>query len=161
MPLAALAESVAATRTELITQQCKQLHSLIDQQQRRDLVSRTNLGREYESVDKQIDAFAQRVHNNNISSTAYQQLVTQFRDATSQFRDAYVKYDDNVNKLQAINCQDRPADFDLQLTATRGFRDTVEGSVSHAAALLGQYRDMVVELPSQLPVPQTTSGATQ
>ena len=146
IPFAARAEDDALLRNQIISDHCATLHSLIDQQQRRDLVSRTNLGREYENTDKQLNAFTQRIHNNNIDAPQYQQLLTQFRDATSQFRDAYVHYDDAIVKLQAVNCQQRPSDFDAQLTVTRGLRDTTEGTITHAAALIGQYRDAVAQL---------------
>jgi hypothetical protein len=151
LPFAARAEDITAERAQLISSHCKALHMLIDQLQRRDLVSRTNLGREYESVDKQLSAFNQRIHNNNINNQAYTQLLTQFRDATTQFRDTYVHYDDSINKLQAIDCQAHTADFDAQLTVTRSLRDATEGTITHAAALVGQYRDLAVQLPSQLP----------
>lgn len=163
LPLAAVAQDAASTRLTIITQHCKQLHNLLDAQQRRDLVSRTNLGREYETVDKELAAFTQRIHNNNLSNTSFQQLLSQFRDATSRFREAYIAYDDSLNSLQAINCQDRATDFDAQLTVTRGLRDTVEGTITHAAALVGQYRDATVQLVDQLPQSSsgTSGGSTQ
>ena len=159
LPFVAHAEDSAA-RLQLISQHCSQLHTFIDQQQRRDLVARTNLGREYESVDKQLDAFNQRIHANNINNQPYQQLLTQLRDATTQFRDAYIHYDDSLNKLQAINCQQHPDMFDAQLTASRTLRDATEGTITHAAAIIGQYNDLVTQLPSQLPL-QTNEKAAQ
>lgn len=159
LPFAVQAQQVPSARDALISAHCVQLHNLVDQLQRRDLVARTNLGREYESIDKQLTAFTQRVENNRIDNQAYEVLLTQFRDATSQFRAAYVRYDDSITKLQQTNCQTEPAAFDAQLNSSRSLRDTVEGTVTHAAALLGQYREVVVTLPSQLPAQPETQEA--
>lgn len=151
MPYAAEAQTANAQRYQLISSRCQELHSLIDQLQRRDLVSRTNLGREYESIDNQLTAFNTRIHNNNLDNQPFVQLLTQFDDAANQFRDTYVHYDDSLNSLQNIDCQKNPADFDNQLTQARTLRSATEDAAQRAQDVLGQYRTLTQTLQTQLP----------
>jgi oligoendopeptidase F len=154
VPFTARAQDAATARSQLIVMHCKEVRTLLDSLQRRDLVARTNLGHEYEATTKLLDAFAQRIHNNNVDDQPYQQLISQFAVATTQFRDAYVHYDDSMNTLKQIDCQIKPADFDAQLEQTRALRDTTEGASTHAAAIVGQYRDMMAALQAQFPASQ-------
>lgn len=151
LPYAAQAQTATAQRYQIISNHCQDLHNLIDQLQRRDLVSRTNLGREYESIDNQLSAFNTRIRNNNLDSQPFAQLLGQFNDAANQLREAYVHYDDGLNKLENIDCQKKPADFDAQLAQTRQLRDATEGAASRALAITGQYRDLVAQLQATLP----------
>jgi hypothetical protein len=151
VPLAAQAQDATAARYQTISDRCQSLHLLLDELQRRDLVSRTNLGREYESVARLFTAFNQRVKNNNLSAQPFEQLAADFTAATSQFRSAYVQYDDSLIELQQIDCKDKPADFDAQLARTRELRDATEGAATHANAISGQYRTQMVQLQAELP----------
>lgn len=145
VPLAVLAQS-SIDRQQLIVQRCSELETAIDQLQRRDLVSRTNLGREYESVSREMDALNQRLHANNLDNHAFLQLFSDFNNATSQFRDAYVHYDDGVSKLLGVNCQQHPQDFDTQLASVKDLRGAVDGAATRAASILGQYKTQISQL---------------
>ena len=151
VPVTALAQDPAAARRQIISERCQSIRLLLDELQRRGLVSRTNLGREYESTVRLFTAFNQRVRNNNINAQPFEQLTAEFSDATNQFRSAYVEYDDSMIKLQGTDCQAKPGDFDTQLTETRRLRDATEGAHTRAAALAGQYRTQMVQLQSTLP----------
>lgn len=150
-PVAVRAQDLTVAREQLISERCVSLKLLLDELQRRDLVSRTNLGREYENSARLFSAFTQRVKNNNLSPQPFEQLASQFTNATAQFRSAYVQYDDTMIELQKIDCKSKPADFDTQLTRTREFRDATEGASTHAAALTGQFRTQMVQLQAELP----------
>lgn len=152
MPIAARAQDAAAARNQIITERCESVKLLLDELQRRDLVSRTNLGREYESAARLFSAFTQRVKNNNLSPQPFEQLGGDFTRATVQFRAAYVDYDDNMIKLQAIDCKVKPAEFDAELVRTRELRNVTEGASTHAAAIAGQFRTQMVQLQAGLPL---------
>ena len=151
VPAAAHAQDAAAARQQVIRERCVSLKLLLDELQRRDLVARTNLGREYESAARLFSAFTQRVKNNNLGTQPFEQLASQFTNATAEFRSAYVEYDDSMIALQQIDCKAKPAEFDAQLNRTRELRDATEGASTHAAATAGQYRTQMVQLQSQLP----------
>ncbi len=157
-PVVALAQPVFSARQQLITDNCQSLGTLLDQQQRRDLVSRTNLGREHENIARQLSAFNQRMRSSNLNAVPYEQLLTQLNGVTTQFREAYIRYDDRMNELRQVDCRTAPDVFEVKLAETRVLRDATEGAIVHAAALVGQYRDSLAQIQAQLP-PDT--GATQ
>lgn len=157
IPSAALAQDPIAVRYQTISDRCQSLQLLLQELQRRDLVSRTNLGREYESIARLLSAFNQRVKNNNLSPQSLERLTVDFNNAASQFRSAYVQYDDGLIALQQIDCKQKPADFDAQLTRARELRDATEGAATYANAIAGQYRTLMVQIQSELPV-QTAKG---
>jgi hypothetical protein len=157
LPVAVQAQDSASARNQLISRQCKSVQSTIGALQRRDLVSRTNLGREYESIARELDAFNKRVRNNGINAQPYEQLLSQLNDATTRFREAYVSYDDSLNALLSIDCQNKPGEFDAQLNVARNLRDSTEGATLRAAAIVGQYRDAAAALAAEL----AAEGRTQ
>ena len=160
MPLAVNAQTALTIHQQLIAQHCTELGTILDSLQRRDLVSRTNLGHEYEVTAKLFAAFSQRVRNNNIDNQPYEKLITQFKDATTRFREAYVHYDDSLNTLKDIDCETKPGAFESQLVVTRSLRDTAEGASTHAASIVGQYRALMVQTQAGLPE-ATAKGASQ
>ena len=160
VPFAVNAQTALTARQQLIAQHCKELGTILDSLQRRDLVSRTNLGHEYEGTAKVLTAFSQRVRNNNLDQQPYEQLIAQFTDATTQFREAYVHYDDSLNTLKDIDCETKPGAFESQLVVTRSLRDTTEGASTHAAGIVGQFRALMMQLQTTLP-DQPVSGAGQ
>lgn len=157
VPVAAYAQDPVAVRYQTISDRCQSLQQLLDELQRRDLVSRTNLGREYENVARLLSAFNQRVKSNNLNAQPFEQLTADFNSATSQFRSAYVEYDDSLIALRQIDCKQKPAEFDAQLTRTRELRDMTEGTATHANAISGQYRTLMVQLQAELPAQTSRS----
>lgn len=150
-PSAALAQDATTVRQQIIVANCQSLGTLLDQLQRRDLVSRTNLGREHENIARQLGAFNQRLRSHNQNAVPYEQLLSELNSVTTQFREAYVRYDDHMNELRQIDCRKEPALFEIKLAETRALRDATEGAITHAAALVGQYRDSLVQLQATLP----------
>lgn len=151
MPIVVHAQDAVAERNQIISERCESLKLLLDGLQRRDLVSRTNLGREYESSVRLFNAFTQRVKNNSLNYQPFEQLTSEFGTATTQFRSAYVQYDDTMIKLQDVDCKTKPADFDALLTRTRELRDATEGASTRANAIAGQFRTQMVQLQAELP----------
>ncbi|HVI69026.1 MAG TPA: hypothetical protein VM581_01065, partial [Magnetospirillaceae bacterium] len=121
-PVSALAQDATSARQQIIVSQCQALGSLLDQLQRRDLVARTNLGREHENIARQLAAFNQRMKHNNLNAAPYEQLLGELNGATSQFRETYVRYDDRMNELRQINCRTEPGLFESKLAETRALR---------------------------------------
>lgn len=148
-PFVLRAQAPPTDRNQLIKERCQSFAGLIDQLQRRDLVSRTNLGREYETISKQLNAFNQRLRNNDFDAKPFEQASTQFTEATNAFRAAYVKYDDSLNKLLTIDCKTNPAAFDTQLVVARNLREATLAAASRASDLISQYRNLVQQLPVQ------------
>lgn len=158
VPFVAYAQT-PTDRNRLIGEHCQSFAGLIDQLQRRDLVSRTNLGREYEAVNRQLNAFNQRLRNNDIDAKPFEQLTVQFTEATNAFRAAYVRYDDSLNKLLTIDCKTDPTAFDAQLATARSQREATLSAVNRAGEVIGQYRAQVQQLSVQGTQPNTNGVA--
>ncbi len=157
-PVAVFAQPVFSARQQIISDRCQSISTLLDQLQRRDLVSRTNLGREHENIARQLSAFNQRMRSSNLNVIPYEQLLTQLNGATAQFREAYIRYDDHMNELRQVDCRTTLDLFEAKLAETRVLRDATEGAIVHAAALVGQYRDSLAQMQAQLPA---EPGASQ
>lgn len=140
-------------RSKSIVQNCSSVQTALDQLQRRDLVARTNRGRAYEAQITQIDAFAQRLRNNNISSQPLDGPANDFKNAVDTFRTAYVQYDDRMTALLQIDCRTKPDDFATALDQVRMLRDNVGAQVSRGEDSLVAYRQAIVTLQTTLPEP--------
>jgi hypothetical protein len=152
-------ETLDPARLGVIQQRCTVLQTGLDQLQRRDLVARTNRGREYENVITQLDALAQRLHNNNIATPTLDVPENEFKNDVNAFRDAYVLYDNSMNVTKNIDCRNKPADFATALEQSRVLRAEVGAAVTKGEDALIAYRQAVVELQATLPAPLT--GGTQ
>ncbi len=154
VPLVAHSQDILdASRLAAIQQRCTVLQTSLDQLQRRDLVARTNRGREYENVNRQISALITRLHHNNLSSTTFDVSVADFRAAVLAFRDAYVRYDDSMSALRQIDCNDRASDFAQSLEKVRVLRAGVGVEVTKGEKALGQFRKALLALQPTLPKP--------
>jgi hypothetical protein len=155
LPSAVAAEGANLSHQQLISQQCDQLHSSIDALRKRDLVSRLNRSRDYESAAKQLDAFNQRLKNNHYDISQFEQIRLRYGNLVDQFREAYNRSDDGLNALMQIDCKVKPANFDVKLQEARVLRQEVTAAVRLADDSLQQYRDAVVVVKTQLQEPNS------
>lgn len=140
-----------ANRLSMISQRCTVIQTIIDQLQRRDLVARTNRGRSYEAQVKQIDAFLQRMHTNNLSTETLDGSTASFKASVDEFRNAYVQYDDRITALRQIDCRTKPADFATTLEQVRVLRQEVGAAVTKGDNDLAVFRQAVEALQPTLP----------
>jgi hypothetical protein len=137
-------------RLSLIREHCTVLQTSLDQLQRRDLVARTNRGREYESVIAQLGAFSQRLRNNSKSSQSLDETLGKIKTTVDSFRSNYVEYDNNMNILRQIDCRNQAADFAVALQRTGIMRAQVGAEVTKGDGHLAEARRIIVELQSGL-----------
>jgi hypothetical protein len=160
-PLVVYADpDASAQRLSAIQQRCTVLQTILNQLQRRDLVARTNRGREYEDMNRQIDAFSQRLRHNNISDASLTVSVTNFRTYVNTFREAYARYDDSMSNLLRSDCNGHTADFSDALAVSRVLRAAVGVQVTNVENALLAYRQAVVALQTQVPAP-LNGGSSQ
>jgi hypothetical protein len=139
-------------RLAIIQQQCTVLQTALDQLQRRDLVARTNRGREYESIITQLTAFSQRLRNNNKPSADLDKILNDFKTTVDNFRSGYIQYDNSMNALSEVDCRNHPADFAVDLQQTSILRQQVGAEVVRGEQHLASYRQAIVDLQAQLSV---------
>jgi hypothetical protein len=144
------ADTLDPARLSLIQDHCTVLQTSLDQLQRRDLVARTNRGREYETVIAQLSAFSQRLRNNSKSSQALDETLNKFRTTVDAFRSNYVEYDNNMNALRQIDCRNRVTDFAVSLQRTAIMRAQVGAEVTKGEGQLAEARRIIAELQAGL-----------
>lgn len=144
------AEVLDPARLSLIKEHCTVLQTSLDQVQRRDLVARTNRGREYESIIAQLTALNQRLRNNDQPNKTLDDTLNNFKTMVDAFRENYVEYDNSMNALRQIDCRNHANDFALSLQRTAILRQQVGAEVTKGDTYLGVYRQAVVELQKSL-----------
>lgn len=149
-PAMATAQDAAAQRLTRIRDNCQALHEVIDLQRRRDLVARTNRGREYENLNKQIDAFGQRLRNNRIDSQRFDRLFDEFQQASTEFRGVYTRYDNSLQAMLQTDCQKDSQKFSQFLSDARVLRAQTSTAVVQADMVLAQYRQAMVDMQARL-----------
>ncbi|HSE60960.1 MAG TPA: hypothetical protein VLA88_01540 [Candidatus Saccharimonadales bacterium] len=150
LPVFAHAEVLDPARLSIIQEHCTVLQTSLDQVQRRDLVARTNRGREYESTLAQLTAFNQRLQNNGRPVKTLDDTLNNFKTMVDDFRTNYIAYDNSMNDLRQIDCRNHPADFALALQRTAILRAQVGAEVTKGEEYLGVYRQTVVEMQKSL-----------
>lgn len=138
-------------RLDAIRHNCTVIQTILDQLQRRDLVTRTNRGRAYEAQIKQIDALQQRMVTNHITTTAIEPHIAQFKTGVETFRSAYVAYDDRMKAIRLIDCRDKPDVFATTLEEIRNLRRQLGAEVVKTENALAQYRQSLVDVRATLP----------
>ena len=152
LPLALHAQnSLDPARLQAIRQNCATIQTILSQQQKRDLVTRTNRGRGYEAQNKQIDALQRRLIANNIASPALDPLVREYKDRVDAFRQAYVRYDDHMTVIRQVDCREKPDTFATLLAELKVMRQEVGVEVVKGDEVLARLRQSLVDLKAILP----------
>jgi hypothetical protein len=140
-----------AARLSAIQERCAVLQTSLDQLRRRDLVARTDHGHEYENLTRQMNAFSQRLRNNNLPNQTLDEPANDFKSAVAAFRQAYVYYDDSITNLRQIDCLEHVADFARILEETRVLRAKIGIEVTRGETALKSYRRAMAEFQNTLP----------
>lgn len=144
---------ISDTYIARISERCVLVKEILDKQQRKDLVTRINVGRDYQNAIAQQQAFLTRLKSNNLPTEQFQlqtQLVEAELDRLRSSGGAYNQYDDALGGLLDIDCKEKPLDFAIQLQKTRDLRFAVGQQVSRVDATLARYREMIVNLQTEL-----------
>lgn len=140
----------AQSRDALIKERCTSIKAYITQAQKVDLVDRTNRGRVYESMLRQVDAFTKRVKNNKLSSEQTDRFYTELQNSINGFRSTFQRYDESLTELSHSDCSNNTAQFVGRLERARDLRQEVGREVDKIDDATARYRLAVVELNKQL-----------
>lgn len=149
------AGSVAYAQTsdgylKLVQDNCSELKTTIEAQRKHDLVTRINKGRAYQTVLDQQHAFSQRLKNNKLAASQFEQQTAEVQAGVERFRTAYNRYDDALGTLLSVNCSAQPQVFAEQLLVARALRAIIGGEVAGIEASLAAYRQTVVVLQQEI-----------
>lgn len=134
----------------LVSERCTSVKLALDQQRRRDIVTRINRGRAYQTIIDQMHAVGDRVRNNQMNTQPFEQQQATLTAQFETFRSAFTAYDDALGVLLGIDCTSKPVDFLVQLATVRQLRNDVGIQVNQIKATLGRYREIIVNLQAEL-----------
>lgn len=134
----------------LITERCSIIKQTLDKQRRRDLVSRINRGREYQNLIDQQQALTDRIRNNGMDQTGFEQRLNELKAAFDVFRSDYTLYDDAFSSLLNVDCKKDPGNFLSALINVRQLRQKVGEKTQKIAEILALQRELIVNLRLKL-----------
>lgn len=134
----------------LVRDRCTSVKLLLDQQRRRDIVTRINRGRAYQTIIDQMRALGDRVRNNQMNTQPFEQQQAALTAQFETFRSAFTAYDDALGVLLGMDCTDKPVEFLVQLAKVRQLRSDVGVQVNQVKTTLVRYREIVVNLQAEL-----------
>ena len=129
----------AAPSDEVIKANCQAVQSVLSQIEKTDAALRINRGRVYNEIMDLFYAMNARLASNKISAANLVTITSDFDSELTHFRSDYNTYDDELNELISMQCQEKPADFYNQLEEVRSLRDNLDQRTSRLDSLLDDY----------------------
>ncbi|HEU5187560.1 MAG TPA: hypothetical protein VFT87_03585 [Candidatus Saccharimonadales bacterium] len=142
--------AVFASPESVVSERCGSVKIALDQQRRRDLVTRINRGRAYQTIIDQLQALTDRVRNNQMAVQPFEQQVAVLKQDFELFRTSYTAYDDGLRTLLNIDCKDKPGEFLAQLIQVRQLRTQIGEREKAISDTLGRFREIMVNLQHEL-----------
>lgn len=140
----------SAQRLKLVTTHCSAALVDIKRVKFSDLASRTNRGRAYETLTQLITAFNSRSAQNNLAYPRMTAINIEARSLVKSFDEKFVAYSDALDKVLAIDCKQKPADFYRLLVEARNQRAKLSDDVMSLQLLISEYRTFPDIIKQQL-----------
>lgn len=132
--------ALAVPSDDVIKLNCRSAQSVLSQMEKTDAALRINRGRVYNEVLDLFYAMNARLSSNKKTVPKLATITSDFETTLTDFRDSYNKYDDELNNLTAMKCQDKPKDFYDQLVKVRDRRSELNDIIDQLDKLLADYR---------------------
>lgn len=132
----------------IVKERCDLIKKALEQQRRRDLVSRINRGRAYQDLIDQMDALTNRVKNSQLNTTPFAAQLSEIKGGFDGFRASYTTYDEGLGLLLQTDCS--ASEFLVQLDKTRQLRKDIGAWVSKIETSSLRQREIIVNLQNEL-----------
>lgn len=129
----------AAPSDDVIRANCQAVQSVLSQIEKTDAALRINRGRVYNEILDLFYAMNARLAANKISAASLVTITSDFDSELTHFRSDYNSYDDELNDLISMKCQEQPADFYEQLNKVRELRAGLADRTDRLDGLLDSY----------------------
>jgi len=144
--VSAEAQPLSDAQINTIRQNCTQAQQILQRLQRNEAAARVNRGRGYETALRLMASFNARVAVNKLNSPALTAITAQAEDKFDAFRNDYIAYDDQLEAVIKLKCNEQPVTFYDELTRAREDRARVAKDVQEIDSLLDQYQTALGEL---------------
>lgn len=134
-----------------VSEHCEEIKGILKNVQREDSKIRVYLGSYYEKIlTKYVTRLNLRLVENNLSQTGLIEGQTNLAAARGRFVENFVKYQQGLEELIAMNCKDEPERFYQELVVVRKERIEVRKDISEINNLILSHKKSVLDLWAKL-----------
>lgn len=148
--VSAEAEPLTDRQIDIIRANCLSAQSTMQQLQRSEAATRVNRGRGYESISKLMAALNSRVALKKLNAPGLNSSTAEMEKRFGSFKDDYSAYEDELNNLIKLPCNEQPVTFYDTLTNVRQLRAKVADDIDGINEMLDNYQAGVDSLRSSL-----------
>lgn len=143
--------AITSEQQQAIATNCQQIKANLRTLQKTDAKARVYLGSYYETIlTKFITPLNVRLVENNLSTAAFVENQNKFAEARIIFANDYIKYQQYLEELVAIDCKSEPDKFYEKLESVRRRRQTMEQDVLKLRTLISDHLKLVNDLKGKL-----------
>lgn len=143
--------AISESQEKAIVTNCDSIKAQLKNVQKNDARTRVHLGSRYEAIlTRFMTPLNIRLLENNISNTELVDNQSSFSETKSLFTSDYVNYQQELEKLVAMDCKNEPANFYESLDKVRQKRKIVDQDATKLRSLISKHIKLVTELRSKL-----------
>ena len=143
--------AISEKQEKAIVTNCDSIIAQLKNVQKDDARTRVHLGGRFEAIlTRFMTPLNVRLIENNITNTELVENQSGFSDAKTLFTTDYVNYQQELEKLVAMDCKKEPSNFYESLEKARQKRKTVEQDVIKLRSLISKHVKLVTTLRSKL-----------
>ena len=132
---------------DLVRSNCATTKTVLERIRANDALVRINLGREYDAISTKLMApMNSRIALNKLNGIDLTKTTVDFDHQIGQFRNSYQRYEQIMSHIAQTDCQDKPADFYMDIERARYYRGDVRKAVVELEKLIKQYRSQIDKL---------------
>ena len=143
--------AISEKQEKAIATNCDSIKTQLKNIQKNDARLRVHLGGRYEAIlTRYMTPLNMRLIENNLSNAELVENQSSFSETKTMFVNDYINYQQDLEKLVAIDCKNEPANFYERLEKVRQKRKIVEQDATKLRSLISKHLKLVMELRSKL-----------
>ncbi len=147
MPVSAISEN----QKSVIVDKCDSIKNSLKQVQKDDARVRIALGGRYEAIlTNFITPLNVRLVENGLSSADLVENQNDFSDSKALFNNDYIKYQQELEDLIALDCKGKPEDFYNKLEKVRQKRKIIKQDALKIRSLLTRHVNLVTKIEGEV-----------
>ena len=140
-PVAAESIALSSSQIELISAYCTESRGHLERLHSADALQRVNLGQRYENISTKLMApLNSRIALAGHDGLEMAKTSVEFNQELTEFRKTYLKYDNQIDDIISMDCENNPVEFYRQLEAARQERQHLADNVGKLNQLILQYQ---------------------
>lgn len=143
--------AISKAQENAIKTHCEEIRGDLGSVQKTDARTRVYLGGYYETIlSKFIMPLNVRLVENNLSNAGFVENQNKYAEARNLFMNDFVSYQQGLEELIAIDCENHPSEFYEKLDTVRQQRKIVEQDTLKIRNLISEHIKLVNQLKGKL-----------